>query len=192
MAISRNISVAFGHDGSEFTRRGAGIHTAASASPQGSRRVSGVHGGADEPGCKDSLLLPRVAGCSILQCSSNAEDTVDIHIGVDSEGTVKKDDLTGASEVIYYLCPAKVSHASIIAAAESKLSKEGYAVAVRSKDADDESVLTVMKDRQWIQISTYTYENSAAYIQTALLRRLRRPLILKPWSRSWARPVASV
>jgi outer membrane protein OmpA-like peptidoglycan-associated protein len=125
--------------------------------------------GADEPGCKDSLLMPRVAGCSILQCESKEADSVELLRFVEVDGTPRKEEVDGASETIYYLCPAKATHAAIVTAAEARLIKDGFKVVARSNDGDDEHVIIGVKDRQFVQVSTYTYENSNAYVQTALL-----------------------
>jgi outer membrane protein OmpA-like peptidoglycan-associated protein len=135
-------------------------------------RAAGVEAftvGADEPGCKDSTLIQRVAGCSILQCDADTATTADIVTSLDMEGIGNKEQFDGAGETIYYLCPAKVSHSSIVAAAEAKLLKEGYRVVARSKDGEEEPLITAVKDRQWIQVTTYTYESSSAYVQTTLL-----------------------
>jgi outer membrane protein OmpA-like peptidoglycan-associated protein len=125
--------------------------------------------GADEPGCKDSPLTPRIAGCSILQCDADTGDSIDLVTSLDAEGIPKKETYDGATETIYYLCPAKLTNDAIIAAAESRFLKDGYRVAARSKEGDEEPLISVVKERQWIQITTYPYENSTAYIQTTLL-----------------------
>ena len=125
--------------------------------------------GTDEAGCKDSLLLPRVAGCSILQCNSSEDESVEIFNSVDADGSAKEEEIDGASETIYYLCPVKVTHAAIVTNAEARLIKDGYKIIARNKQGDDEALITAVKDRQWVQITTYPYENSSAYIQTALL-----------------------
>jgi outer membrane protein OmpA-like peptidoglycan-associated protein len=125
--------------------------------------------GVDEPGCKDSALVPRVAGCSILQCDADPATTSEIITAVDAEGVSTKDDLSGATETLYYLCPTKVTHASIVAAAEAKFVKDGYRIVARSKEGEEEPLISAVKDRQWIQVTTYTYESSSAYVQTTLL-----------------------
>jgi outer membrane protein OmpA-like peptidoglycan-associated protein len=124
---------------------------------------------ADEPGCKDSGLLPRVAGCSILQCDADPATTSEIITAVDAEGASTKDDFSGAAETLYYLCPTKITHSSIVAAAEAKFLKDGYRIVARSKEGEEEPLISAVKDRQWVQITTYTYESSSAYVQTSVL-----------------------
>jgi outer membrane protein OmpA-like peptidoglycan-associated protein len=113
--------------------------------------------------------LARVAGCSILQCDSDPATTSEIITAVDTEGATTKDDFSGAAETLYYLCPTKTTHASIVAAAEAKFLKDGYRIVARSQEGEEEPLISAVKDRQWIQITTYTYESSSAYVQTTLL-----------------------
>jgi outer membrane protein OmpA-like peptidoglycan-associated protein len=113
--------------------------------------------------------MSRVAGCSILQCDADSATTSEIIMAVDGEGVSTKDDVSGAVETLYYLCPTKVTHGSIVAAAEAKFLKDGYKVVARSKEGEEEPLISAVKDRQWVQITTYTYESSSAYVQTTLL-----------------------
>lgn len=124
--------------------------------------------GVDEPGCKDSPLLPRMQGCSILQCDVKEDDSVEIATRSEPDGTVSKEPLDGATEVIYYLCPTRVTHAGIIEFAEAGLAAAGHKVSAKGKDSEDYPLLAVTKDDQWIQISTYQYESKSAYILTAV------------------------
>ena len=124
--------------------------------------------GEDEPGCKDSSLLPRMPACSIIQCDTKEQDSLDIQVAITADGAAQKENIDGASEVIYYLCPAKTAPSQITKLAESTLVKNGFKVVVSAKDDDDMPLVTVMKDLQWVQISTYMYNEYAAYIQTAI------------------------
>jgi outer membrane protein OmpA-like peptidoglycan-associated protein len=124
--------------------------------------------GEDEAGCKDSALLPRIAGCSIIQCDTNESDNVEFQIGMTPDGAVQKDVMEGSAEVLYYLCPAKVNLASIVKQSEAGLIKAGYKPIYSGKDADDQPLVTVAKETQWVQISTYMYNEYSAYVQTAI------------------------
>src|SRR3954454_6256240 len=79
--------------------------------------------GEDEAGCKDSTLLPRMPGCSIIQCDTKETDSLEVQIGVSTDGAVQKEAMDGASEVIYYLCPSKISLSHIAKASDGALSK---------------------------------------------------------------------
>jgi OmpA-OmpF porin, OOP family len=122
----------------------------------------------DEPGCKDSALMSRVAGCSILQCDTEESDTVELQTGNTPENGIRNESLDGPTEVIYYLCPSKISHAQIIRNAEANLTKSGYKVVYGGEDAEQNPIVTAVKNTQWVQVSTYVYESSSAYIQTAV------------------------
>jgi OOP family OmpA-OmpF porin len=124
--------------------------------------------GEDEPGCKDSPLLARIAGCSIIQCDAKESDTLDIQIGVSGEGAPQKESMDGGSETVYYLCPTRMLPAQIVKLSEAALLKSDYKAIYYGKDGEDFPIVTGMKDTQWIQISTYMYNEYSAYIQTAI------------------------
>lgn len=124
--------------------------------------------GEDEPGCKDSALLARLPACSIIQCDSKENATAELHIGASTEGVVQKEPMEGPTEVIYYLCPTKTSPGNIVKVLEPILTKSGFKTIYSGKDGEDMPLLTVMKETQWIQISTYMYNDNGAYIQTAI------------------------
>jgi OmpA-OmpF porin, OOP family len=121
----------------------------------------------DEPGCKDSPLLPRVPGCNIMQCGSKSEDSVDLAVAATPEGEPRKVEVDGSSETIYYLCNAKVTPLEVTTMLQAALSKDNYQVAFSGKD-DDDSIVSARRLDQWIQVSTYTYDGKPAYLQTAV------------------------
>jgi OmpA-OmpF porin, OOP family len=125
--------------------------------------------GEDEPGCQDSALLARFAGCNIIQCGKKEYDSLDLQTGATAEGAAQTETADGTSEKIYYLCPGKLVPASIVKQAESALVKTGgFKIVYAGKDNDEFPILTVSKDDQWIQVSTYTYQSYSAYILTAI------------------------
>ena len=124
--------------------------------------------GEDEPGCKDSAFLPRIAGCSIIQCDNKESDTLEIQVGVSTDGAVQKEGMDGDSEVIYYLCPSKVSLGNIIKNSDSALTKGGFKVVFNGKDDEEQPIVTALKDTQWVQVSTYMYNEYTAYILSAI------------------------
>lgn len=141
---------------------GAGGASSAAAS-------SDIKLGEDEPGCKDSTLLPRVTGCSIIQCDSKDFGTVNLQIASSpADGTIEKDSMDGPVETLYYLCPAKLSLASLVKQNEAALVKNGFKSVYNGKDEDDEPLATLSKDTQWVEISTYTYNQYSAYVVTAV------------------------
>jgi outer membrane protein OmpA-like peptidoglycan-associated protein len=120
--------------------------------------------GEDEPGCKDSALLQRVPGCSIIQCDAKETDTLEIQIGMSTDGAVQKESMDGSTEVIYYLCPSKVTLPHIAKVSDTTLAKAGYKIVFNGKDDEDQPLVTAFKDTQWLQISTYMYNEYTAYV----------------------------
>ena len=124
--------------------------------------------GEDEPGCKDSALMARIPGCSIIQCDNKEADGLEIQVGALPDGTIQKEAMDGEAETIYYLCPARITLPQIVKLSDGTLSKNGYKTVFYGKDGDDFPLVTGLKDNQWVQISTYMYDEYSAYIQTAL------------------------
>jgi OmpA-OmpF porin, OOP family len=124
--------------------------------------------GEDEPGCKDPVLLPRLAGCNVIQCISKDYDTVELQVGGSSEGDAQRENADGATEVLYYLCPGKLRPDQIVKQSDSSLSKQGFKPLFTGKDSDDFPVVTTRKDDQLVQISTYVYNNYSAYVFTSV------------------------
>jgi outer membrane protein OmpA-like peptidoglycan-associated protein len=125
--------------------------------------------GEDEVGCKDSPLMARIAGCSIIQCDSKPDaEAIEIQVGSTPEGLAQKEQKDGSSEVIYYLCPSRVTPALMVKQSEAALVKAGYKIIFSGRDGDDFPIVSAMKDTQWLQVSTYMYNENAAYIQTAV------------------------
>ena len=146
----------------------AAIAQAAGSTPSKEVDSKDIKLGEDEPGCKDSTLLPRIAGCSIIQCDTKDSDNIELQVGMTVDGVVQKDVMEGPAEVIYYLCPAKLNQPSIVKQTEALLLKAGFKPVFVGKDGEDQPLVTVVKDTQWVQISTYTYNEYSAYIQTAI------------------------
>ena len=124
--------------------------------------------GEDEAGCKDSALLARVPGCSIIQCDAKESSTLEFQIGVSTDGVIQKETKEGPAEVVYYLCPSKVSLSNIVKTSESALVKAGFKAVYNGKDDDDQPIVTTVKEDQWVQISTYMYNEYSAYIFSAV------------------------
>ena len=124
--------------------------------------------GEDEAGCKDSSLLTRIAGCSIIQCDAKDVDDLEIQVGMSQDGSIQKESMDGQAEIIYYLCPIKTTPLHIAKLSEAALTRAGFKIVYNGKDGEDFPLVTGLKETQWIQISTYLYNDHAAYIQTAL------------------------
>ncbi len=124
--------------------------------------------GEDEAGCKDSPLLARIPGCSIIQCESKEADGLEIQVGATPDGAIQKEAMDGTAEIIYYLCPARITLPQIVKLSDANLAKAGYKTVFYGKDGDDFPITTGLKDNQWVQVSTYMYDEYSAYIQTAL------------------------
>lgn len=124
--------------------------------------------GEDEPGCKDSALLPRIAGCSIIQCDTRETAVSEIVVGASTDGVIQKEQMEGPSEIVYYLCPAKLALTAITKQEELALTKLGFKTLFNGKDDDEHPLVTALRDKQWIQISTYMYNEYSAYVLTAI------------------------
>ena len=120
------------------------------------------------PAAKIRRCLPRIPGCSIIQCDTKESDTLEIQVGASTDGAVQKESMDGSSEVIYYLCPSKVTLSHIAKLSDTTLAKAGYKIVFNGKDDDDQPLVTALKDTQWVQISTYMYNEYSAYVLSAV------------------------
>jgi outer membrane protein OmpA-like peptidoglycan-associated protein len=110
----------------------------------------------------------RVAGCSIIQCDRKEADTLEIQVGVSTDGAAQNEAMDGNSEVIYYLCPSKVTLSSIVKTSEAGLTKAGFKTVFNGKDDEEHPIMTGLQGTQWVQVSTYMYNEYTAYIQSAI------------------------
>ncbi|HYP15247.1 MAG TPA: hypothetical protein VEQ63_15060, partial [Bryobacteraceae bacterium] len=124
--------------------------------------------GQDEPGCKDPALLARVAGCSIIQCDTKDFGAVQMRVGASAEGVIETEPKEGPLEIIYYLCPSKVSLGSIVKQNEAALTKGGFRTIYNGKDEDEAPLISAGKGSTFVEVSTYTYNNYTAYVFTAV------------------------
>ena len=124
--------------------------------------------GEDEPGCKDPALLPRFPGCSVIQCNTREYDTLELQVGATGDGDPQREVVDGSSEIVYYLCPARLKLEQIVRQSESALSKAGFKALFAGKDGDEMPVATLQKDDQLVQVSTYVYNDYHAYIFTSV------------------------
>jgi len=143
--------------------------------PTGTKRPAGkdtvvekIKLGEDEPGCKDSPLLNRIPGCSIIQCDTKDADGLEIQVGALPDGTIQKEAMDGSAEILYYLCPARIPLVQIVKLLDGSLAKAGFKTVFYGRDGDEFPLVTGLKDNQWVQVSTYMYDDNSAYIQTAL------------------------
>jgi flagellar motor protein MotB len=124
--------------------------------------------GEDEAGCKDSELIPRIPGCNIIQCDKKDAEDHEIQIGTSQDGVAQKEAMDGELEVTYYLCPARMTLPMLIKYNENVLAKQGFKIVFAGRDEDENPIVTGFKDTQWVQLSTYTFNDLSAYIQTLL------------------------
>lgn len=124
--------------------------------------------GEDEPGCKDPGLLPRLQGCNIIQCGSKANESLEIQTGASPEGAPSKEVAEGQTEILYYLCPAKLTSTSIVKQAEALMLKNGFKAVYLGKDGDEMPLVTMQKEDEYVQISTYSYNSYSAYVYTSV------------------------
>jgi len=125
--------------------------------------------GEDEQGCKDSALLARIPGCNIIQCDTKPEaEGIEIQVGATQEGTPQKEAMDGSAETLYYLCPSRVTVGQIGKLSEAALGKAGYKIVYFGRDGEDFPLVSALKDTQWVQVTTYMYNDYSAYVQTAI------------------------
>src|SRR5436305_1793373 len=80
-------------------------------------------GDPDAEGCKDSTLLSRIPGCTILRCDSKEFDSADVPVSAidPTSGERQQKTLEGEIESIEYICPTRVSRLQVARNTENAL-----------------------------------------------------------------------
>lgn len=126
-------------------------------------------GDPDAEGCKDSSLMTRMPGCTIIECETKEFDAAELWNGSYSDEGSHMKRLEGQVEKLRYLCPARLSLLQISRNAEAALKKAGYAITFSGKGEDEEPVVTGRKGAQWISIQANSYNELTSYRQSAVL-----------------------
>uniref|UniRef100_UPI00214E66E3 hypothetical protein n=1 Tax=Mycobacterium tuberculosis TaxID=1773 RepID=UPI00214E66E3 len=122
--------------------------------------------GQDEPGCKDSALMPRIAGCTIIQCDLKDDEALEFQTAVSKTGEPLHDAVEGQAEILFYLCPGSLGTNGIMKSTVESLGRNSFRTIFNGKDEADFPIVTAWKDRQWIQVSTYSYFEDVVYVQS--------------------------
>lgn len=128
--------------------------------------------------CKDIPVVPRLEGCSILECDEDEYDEAELQSGpVDGSGDFPKRLVEGRLSVLTYLCPAALPMEEIARRSLAAVRKAGYSV-VYSGDMyhTDLPGFTVRKGRHWVQVVSEDFEEGAGYTVTAVEAVADEPL----------------
>jgi outer membrane protein OmpA-like peptidoglycan-associated protein len=127
-------------------------------------------GDPDAEGCKDSKLLTRMAGCTIVECSTKEFEATELQIkAVDPDtNAAPKQALEGAFEQLRYYCPAKYSLVQIQRNAENALKGAGFTIVFSGKSEDDWPMVTARKGAQWVSVLSREVNDHTGYDFTAL------------------------
>lgn len=123
----------------------------------------------DLEGCKDSTLMTRLSGCTIIECESKDFDAAELWAAAYREDSAHMKKLEGRVDMLRYLCPARLSLLQISRNAEAALKKAGYSVVFSGAGEGEEPVVTATKGAQWISVQAGTYNEFTSYRQTAVL-----------------------
>ena len=124
-------------------------------------------GDPDAEGCKDSTLLTRMPGCTIVECSAREFDAVTLQVRpvTDDPGT---QELEGAIEFVQYVCPARLSFIQLQRNALNAFKAAGYTIVLNGRDGNDNPIVTARKGPQWVQVETTGWNDDTSYKLTAV------------------------
>lgn len=106
--------------------------------------------GQDAEGCKESKLMTRFRGCTIVECKASEFDTGQMLTGRTPAAEETLKDVEGALEQITYECPEAISALQLSRNAEGALRQAGYTIVYNGKDAWENPSVTGKKGGQWI------------------------------------------
>lgn len=119
----------------------------------------------DAEGCKDTPILTRLPGCRIARCESKEFDAVDLQVGAIKEGgEAPMRTLEGATDMVTYVCPARLSSLQIVRNAENALKSAGFTVVFSGKMGGDTPVVTAQKGPRWAQVYGEPWNEFSGYV----------------------------
>ena len=119
----------------------------------------------DAQGCKDTKVLTRLPGCRILRCESKDFDAVDLQMGAIREsGDAPMRTLEGATDMVTYVCPARLSSLQIVRNAENALVTAGFTVVFSGKMGGDTPIVTAQKGPRWVQVYGEPWNEYSGYV----------------------------
>ena len=110
-------------------------------------------GDPDAEGCKDSALLTRFPGCTLVSCDARDFDELTLTVKSWDENDYQQT-LEGKTEYREYTCPAKNSVLQIARNAEAALKKGGFTIVYSGKAVNDWPAVTARKGGQWVTVET--------------------------------------
>ena len=123
----------------------------------------------DEEGCKDSPVLTRMAGCRIMRCESKDFDAMELQVAaINASGETPLKGLEGATDIITYVCPARLSSLQIVRNAENALRAAGFTVVFSGKMGGDYPIVTAQKAAQWVQVHGEPWNEFSGYVLSAV------------------------
>lgn len=105
---------------------------------------------ADQAGCVDSKIFPKLLECRIDNCEKKESDHRDIQIGEDEKGDAVNTLIEGDSRTTMYECREGTTSASIVERAATLFKTEGFEIPY--KFADAEASLTAHKGDLWMVV----------------------------------------
>jgi outer membrane protein OmpA-like peptidoglycan-associated protein len=119
----------------------------------------------DAEGCKDTPVLTRLPGCKILRCESKEFDAMDLQIGAIREsGDAPMRTFEGATDMVTYVCPARLSSLQIVRNAENALKAAGFGVVFSGKMGGDTPIVTAQKGARWAQVYGEGWNEFSGYV----------------------------
>jgi outer membrane protein OmpA-like peptidoglycan-associated protein len=119
----------------------------------------------DAEGCKDTPVLTRLPGCKILRCESKEFDAMDLQIGAIREsGDAPMRTLEGVTDMVTYVCPARLSSLQIVRNAEGALKTAGFTVVFSGRMGGDTPIVTAQKGPRWVQVYGEPWNEFSGYV----------------------------
>jgi outer membrane protein OmpA-like peptidoglycan-associated protein len=106
----------------------------------------------DQPGCADSKVLTRMAGCHIYTCRASNYDTGEFLVkGPNNKDEYRK--VEGAMESLEFHCAPETSMIEIIRNAEAALKAAGFTIRYQV-DGSNWAGVTGQKGPQWVYVQS--------------------------------------
>jgi hypothetical protein len=125
---------------------------------------------ADTEGCRDPEVLPRLAGCTIRECTHRDYDEAELQSGaLDASGEFPRKLIEGQTSVLTYVCAAGEQPRALVRKAESTLRKAGFSLVYNGgMYYNDLPGFTARKGGYWIQVVGEPFDEGPGYTVTAV------------------------
>ena len=106
--------------------------------------------------------MTRFPDCRIVECSSKPDNFIEMQVGRKANES-EQQSFQGRVLSVSYACDGKLTPQKMVKSAEGILRKQGYYIVYSGSDDNDNPLLTVRSNGQWLEVSTNQQGETVTY-----------------------------